>query len=156
MRCDLCRYAHFVCLNLSLCWFATAANSTEPMTTFIPSVWEASTPIASAPRQTDAAHDLTTVIANGKVSLHFKSAEKGFGLGSMTLVENGREVLSQVDDKTVWWAIDVRMPDGKMVTVDNVGAPMGKFMPFRDASTGGDFIWEKVPVAGDGGSLDVT
>lgn len=123
---------------------------------FVPSVWAAATPVARRPRESGTEQDLTTVIANDQVQLKFKSAEKGFGLGSMVFLANGRDAISQVDNDTKWWEVQVRLPDGKIVTLDNLGARTGAFEPFADRKTGGRFIWQNLRVPGDSGTIDVT
>ena len=91
-----------------------------------------------------------------KSDSRFKPAEKGCGSGSMAYLKNGREALSQVDDRPLWWRIHVRGADRRVVSVNNLDAPSGRFIPFADAATGGQFIWKNTPVAGVPGTLDVT
>ena len=138
--------------KLGLAEFAPA----PPKGHYVPSAWAPPTPVTAQPSNSPARGDLTTVLANDKVQLKFKSPEKGLGLGSMVFLENGREALAQVDDNTKWWAIEVRRPDGSIVSADNLGAPAGRFIPAAEDDHGGKFIWEQVRIPGDEGSLEVT
>ena len=127
---------------------AQEAKSPEVIT----SVWAPPTEVTSKP----GPRDLPIIIANDQLQLGFKSAEQGFGLGSMIFRANGREALSQVDAKTLWWTVEIRQPDAKIVTVTNLTAPPGKMVSQADPSEGADFVWTDIPVPQDGGTIDVT
>jgi len=123
--------------------------------TQVTSIWSPPTSVTARPQESVARQDLTTVIENDRVRLAFKPAERGFGLGSMVFRENGRDAISQVDDDTSWWSVEIRLPSGKIVSVNNLHAPPGTFTPFADRSTGGQFVWRDLAIPGDDGSIDV-
>lgn len=123
---------------------------------YLTSVWSPATPVEAAADAGPARQDLATTIENAHVRLRFKPAEKGFSLGSMVFLKNGREALSRVDDRPKWWQVDVRTADRRVVTMSNTDAPPGRFVPFEDKATGGQFVWDNVKVPSATGALAVT
>ncbi len=134
---------------------ATVAHADGPAERRQVSVWSAPTPVTAVPDAGPTRQDLSLTIENGEVRLRFKPAAKGFGLGSLVYVKNGREALSKVDDRPRWWKIDVRTPARQVVSVSNLDASPGTFSAFDDPSTGGRFLWDKVSLPGVPGTLSV-